>query len=135
MEVTCVCESKLIVTYPTQAGHNETEEYSCPICGHVSTVRASLSPSVRVEKPGLSQELSEIEEISGFLKKICSGLAISDMQSNDTYIIRNRAMGRNWSFSEEFLADGRFSTDILFQVTRWLLAGGQMPKEGLNRNF
>lgn len=60
-EATCVCKSKLIITYPTQAEHSETEAYSCPVYRHLSTVRASLSPNIRIEEPGLSQTLSEIE--------------------------------------------------------------------------
>ena len=36
------CGAELSVTYARQAGHNESEEYYCPECSKMFTVRSSL---------------------------------------------------------------------------------------------
>ena len=47
-----VCKSLLRVEVTKQDGHNEPEEYSCPVCGNTRTIRASNTPSVTVLRKG-----------------------------------------------------------------------------------
>ncbi len=42
------CGSTLAVSITLQDGHNEREEYSCPVCGEEMYARASLTPQVTV---------------------------------------------------------------------------------------
>jgi len=42
------CSSKLEVIVPHQEGHEDTEEYYCPVCHAEYTVRASNTPEVNV---------------------------------------------------------------------------------------
>ena len=42
------CLSKLEVTIPHQEGHEDSEDYICPVCEARYSVRASNSPEVHV---------------------------------------------------------------------------------------
>jgi transposase-like protein len=45
------CGARFEVTVPGQKAHEESEEYRCPECSKAYTVRASLTPSVRLTSP------------------------------------------------------------------------------------
>lgn len=49
------CLSRLRVIIPHQDGHDETEEYYCPVCKTEYTVRASGSPKFAVIEKNSSQ--------------------------------------------------------------------------------
>ena len=46
------CHSLLRVEIVKQDGHNDTEEYYCPYCGHEMKARASQTPTVRLIRAG-----------------------------------------------------------------------------------
>ena len=53
------CHSKLRVCAPKLEGHNEPEEYRCPVCHHEYKVRASTTPSVEL----ISSKITRQEQI------------------------------------------------------------------------
>lgn len=49
------CGSEFKVSCPGQIGHEEREEYYCPICRKEFTCRASNSPKVTLIKEGVKK--------------------------------------------------------------------------------
>jgi transposase-like protein len=47
-----ICGSEFKVTCPGQKGHEEREEYYCPVCRQEFTCRASKPPKVTLLKEG-----------------------------------------------------------------------------------
>jgi DNA-directed RNA polymerase subunit RPC12/RpoP len=55
-EQTCSCGAIFEVVAPGQKGHEESEEYRCPECSAIYTIRASNTPRVRLISPRTDKE-------------------------------------------------------------------------------